>query len=108
MEENRTAQAAPDDRVSREVREFVEAYPDVRPEELDEAVWTAVRAGRSLTAAYRETRASRLEAENRRLKDQLEAEARNGRNRAVSLGSQQTHGGPAARDAFVEALLGDG
>ena len=51
MEENRTAQAAPDDRVSREVREFVEAYPDVRPEELDEAVWTAVRAGRSLTAA---------------------------------------------------------
>ena len=69
--------------------------------------WTAVREGRSLTAAYRDTRARQLAAENRRLKERLEAEDRNGRNRAASLGSQASQGGTAVRDAFLAGLLED-
>lgn len=111
MEEQVHAGAAPAEaereRISREVREFVAEFPEVKPEELGEDVWTAVREGRSLTAAYRDTRARQLAAENRRLKERLEAEDRNGRNRAASLGSQASQGGTAVRDAFLAGLLED-
>ena len=51
MEEQVHAGAAPAEaereRISREVREFVAEFPEVKPEELGEDVWTAVREGRN-------------------------------------------------------------
>ena len=102
MEEMRTAPRDGDreEKMRREVREFVQAYPDVKPADIDAAVWQAVGRGETLTAAYRTRQAQRLQEENDRLRRQLEAEEQNRENRRTSLGSQRSSGEERGHDPF--------
>lgn len=96
MEEMRTAPRDGDreEKMRREVREFVQAYPDVKPADIDAAVWQAVGRGETLTAAYRTRQAQRLQEENDRLRRQLEAEEQ---NREKTGGPAWAPSAPAAR-----------
>ena len=93
-------------RMRQDVREFLEEFPDVKPADIDPAVWQEVGRGKSLVSAFRARREARLLEENRQLRERLDLEHRNADNRRRSLGSQRTSGQDSGRDAFVEALLG--
>lgn len=94
------------DRRDEEIRDFLETYPGVRPEDIPPAVWEGVQRGESLTAAYRRVETGRLRAENQQLRRSLAAERCNRQNRQRSVGTQKSSGRDGGRDAFLEALLG--
>ena len=94
------------EKMHRDVREFLEEFPDVKPADIDPEVWKDVGRGKTLVSAFRARREEKLLAENRQLREQLENESRNANNRRRSIGSQRTSGQDSGRDAFVEALLG--
>lgn len=94
------------EKMHRDVQEFLEEFPDVKPADIDPEVWKDVNRGKSLVAAYRARREAKLLEENRQLRERLDNETRNASNRRRSIGSQRTSGQNSGRDAFVEALLG--
>ena len=94
------------EKMHRDVREFLEEFPDVKPADIDPEVWQEVNRGKTLVSAYRARREARLLEENRQLRERLDNETRNASNRRRSIGSQRTSGQDSGRDAFVEALLG--
>lgn len=94
-------------RMQRDVREFVSEFPDVKATDIDPAVWAEVRGGKSLVSAYRGHREQKLRQENAQLKEQLQTEQRNSRNRQTTIGSQRTDGQNAGKDSFLDALLSD-
>lgn len=97
-------------RMQREVAEFREQFPDVDlNEELCDKLASDVRAGMSLTNAYRKMENSRKDAEIAELQRQLEAEKQNKKNRFGSPGSQRDSGGRRSTsdvDIFEKALFG--
>lgn len=93
-------------RMQADIREFLREFPDVKPSDIGEEVWREVRNGRTLVSAFRGQREQRLAEENRQLRNQLEINSRNERNRQRSTGTQRTSGRDSGRDAFLEALLG--
>ena len=94
------------EKMHRDVREFLEEFPDVKPADIDPEVRQEVNRGKTLVSAYRARREARLLEENRQLRERLDNETRNASNRRRSIGSQRTSGQDSGRDAFVEALLG--
>lgn len=94
------------EKMHRDVREFLEEFPDVKPADIDPEVWKDVGRGKTLVSAFRARRETKLLEENRQLRERLDHETRNASNRRRSLGSQRTSGQDSGRDAFVEALLG--
>ena len=100
------ADAEQQERMRRDVREFVNEFPGVKATDIAPEVWTEVRSGKSLVSAYRGHRERQLRQENRQLRERLDQETRNADNRRRSLGSQRSSGQNSGRDAFVEALLG--
>ena len=94
------ADAEQQERMRRDVREFVNEFPGVKATDIAPEVWTEVRSGKSLVSAYRGHR-------ERQLREQLRSEQDNERNRQTTIGSQRTDGQNAARDSFLEALLSD-
>ena len=64
----------------RETQAFLEAYPQVRPEEIPREVWARVARGEPLTWAYSEHRAQMLE-------QALEAKLKQEENQKRALGS---------------------
>lgn len=101
------ADAEQQERMRRDVREFVTEFPGVKATDIAPEVWTEVRGGKSLVSAYRGHRERQLRQENRQLREQLRSEQDNERNRQTTIGSQRTDGQNAARDSFLEALLSD-
>lgn len=95
------------ERMRRDVQEFVSEFPDVKPTDIDAAVWQEVRGGKSLVSAYRGHREQKLRQENQQLREQLQTEQRNSRNRQTTIGSQRTDGQSAGKDSFLDALLSD-
>ena len=91
-----TPEPAPDPadaRCKREVAAFLSEYPGVDPASIPAEVWTAVRDGQPLVAAYRRV-------ENQRLRARLEALQKQYENAARSAGSRATSGGHNARSAI--------
>jgi hypothetical protein len=68
-----------------DMQRFLQKFPDVKPEEIPQEVWAAVRNGEMITHAYAEYRLKQLEAE-------LSALKQNQKNQQTSTGSMQTKG----------------
>ncbi len=77
-----------------EIEELVELFPQVRPEELPQAVWQEVHKGRSLPLAYCLWKLQELETELRKL-----------RSKRLAAGSVHTAGesGEGTLAAFWDA-----
>jgi len=83
--------------------EFLEAYPNVKPEEVPVEVWQEVAKGRNLLDSY-------VRYENKRLKDEMakfqqqqqvqQANAKNAENSTGSAKSQGATGGYISREQF--------
>lgn len=64
---------------------FLEAYPDVKPDSIPVNVWQEVEQGKSLVDAY-------MKHENRLLKQKLNIEQKNQENAGASIGSIKSDG----------------
>lgn len=74
--------------------EFVTAYPDVKPEDIPNAVWDeAVKTG-NLAGAY-------ARYENKQLKKRIETLENNNKNKARSTGSRKSAGGRAESNSHI-------
>ena len=58
------ADAEQQERMRRDVREFVNEFPGVKATDIAPEVWTEVRSGKSLVSAYRGHRERQLRQEN--------------------------------------------
>ena len=98
-------------KINADIREFFQKYPGVNPKSIDKSVFEEAGKGKSLVSAYEafQSRKERetLEAENKRLREQLEAQQKNQENRAKSIGSQKAGTREDARDAFLDIFLSD-
>lgn len=77
---------------------FLRAYPEVKPDDIPEAVWQDAQAEGSLVSAYRKW-------ENEQLRAQLKALEKNAANRGQAVGPASGDGQPAGYDPVAEALL---
>lgn len=102
---------SPQERMQKDIREFYQSFPDVRPQEIDQSVWDDVRRGKPLAGAYQDflyRKASReKDQEIQRLRSELSARNQNRDNRARTIGSQRTGALENGRDPFLEAFLSD-
>lgn len=80
-----------------DIMRFAQKFPDVKPTEIPNQVWMAVRNGESLVSAY-------IEHENSRLKAQMLAEKKNVENRERSAGSKSGVGNGTPEDEFTRAF----
>ena len=93
-------QAADRQRATRRPYEaFVDAYPDVRPEDIPSQVWQRFRTHGDLVRAY-------AQYENEQLRGQLLTLRQNSENAARRVGSVAGDAHTPQRDAFLEGLLG--
>lgn len=76
-----------------DIKNFMEAFPDVKAENIPKEVWTAVAGGKTLVEAYALHEAARL-------KNELAAEKQNTKNKARSTGSRATAGKSDTMDDF--------
>ena len=72
--------------------DFLEAYPDVKPEDIPVEVWKEHKEGRSLTEAYMRYENQRLKDEMAKYQTQQQIEQANNKNAATSTGSAKTSG----------------
>lgn len=72
--------------------EFLEAYPDIKPEEIPADVWKEVKAGRNLTDAYVRYENKQLKAEREKFQTQQQTQQANQANAAASTGSAKASG----------------
>lgn len=91
-----------DDRIGAEVKEFLQAYPDVGPN-IPQEVWDAVNGGSSLINAYRAYENKQLKAQLEKEKTEAQRRAQEEKNKARSTGSQSTAGKRSDMDAFDAA-----
>ena len=97
------------DRLQRDMAEFKREYPDVElTDELVEQISADIKAGLSLTAAYRKLEREQQAQRMAELERQLAAEKQNKRNKRSSPGSQRDSGGRSGKsdlDVFEKALF---
>ena len=88
------------ERQQKEMREFIEAYPDMRDfkKEIPAEVWERVRGGESLLSAYRAH-------ENAQLKAKIAAMEKSAENRGRAVGSVRGEGNGESDD-FLAGFLG--
>lgn len=79
--------------------QFLEAYPDIKPDEIPAEVWNAANQDGNLLSAYRRYEIEKLRAE-------LEAIRKNQDNRKNAVGSAVTDGEAAETDPIIAALFG--
>lgn len=70
--------------------DFLEAYPDVKPEDIPVEVWKEHKEGRSLTEAYMRYENQHLKGEMAKYQTQQQIEQANEKNAATSTGSAKT------------------
>lgn len=97
------------DRLQRDMAEFKREYPDVElTDELVEQISADIKAGLSLTAAYRKLEREQQAQRMAELERQLAAEKQNKKNRRSSPGSQLDSGGRSSKsdlEVFEKALF---
>ena len=69
----------------RDMEAFLDAYPEVKPEDIPREVFERVRAGESLVSAY-------AQYEIQQLKAQIAAKTQNEQNAAKAPGSMKSQG----------------
>jgi len=82
--------------------EFLEAYPDVKPEDVPAEVWQEVAKGRNLLDAYVRYENQKLKAEMAKYQQQQQTQAANMKNAASSTGSVRDGGNGAEFISFEE------
>ena len=102
-----TPEEAEKQRRDKDIREFFQAFPNVKPNEIDKSVWDGVQSGKSLKEAYQDFLYRQEKAENERLRAQLEAQRKNTENREKTIGSQKAGSQEDGKDKFLEAFLSD-
>ena len=106
-EKEKSSQTAVDakTKIDSDARAFIDKFPSVDFATIPKEVWDKVNAGASLVDAYREhtdeKAKSELAAENKRLKDELEATKKNADNKARSTGSIASAGKESTKDAWL-------
>ena len=97
--------------MNKDIREFFQAFPNVKPDEIDKSVWDGVNQGKSLKDSYQDylhrKQDAEKDAEIQRLKSELEAQKKNQENRAKTIGSQKSGSQEDAKDKFLEAFMSD-
>ena len=85
--------------------EFLEAYPDVKPEDVPAEVWQEVAKGRSLLDAYVRYENQKLKAEMAKYQQQQQNQQANQTNAASSTGSARDIGSAGKpKDPFEEGF----
>ena len=74
----------------------------VKSEDIPKEVWDDAEKIGDLTIAYQRYTSGKLEAENKRLKDELEQAKQHQKNKERSMGSSRSVGSGAAKDPFDE------
>lgn len=82
--------------------EFLEAYPDVKPEDVPAEVWQEVAEGRNLLDAYVRYENKRLKDEMAKYQTQQQTQQANLNNAATSTGSIKDSGNGAEFISFEE------
>ena len=99
------------ERMNKDIREFFQAFPNVKPDEIDKSVWDGVNQGKSLKDSYQDylhrKQDAEKDAEIQRLKSEPEAQKKNQENRAKTIGSQKSGSQEDAKDKFLEAFMSD-
>lgn len=103
-ESARQQQAAAQERQQRDIREFVQRYPNVDAKTIPASVWQDVQRGDTLVSAYGRYEMQQLQAENQRLQQQLAAKKQNDNNKQKSLGSMQSGTADRKADPFMEGF----
>lgn len=100
-EKNRKAQ--------QDLAAFQKEYPNVKVDEaLLKELGDDLRSTGNLTRAYEKMQRRKLEADNEKLRKQLEADKQNASNKRRSTGSQKSSGSTSAKkDPLIAALLSD-
>ena len=85
--------------------EFLDAYPDVKPEDIPAEVWQEVKEGRSLLDAYVRYENKRLKDEMAKFQQQQQNQQANQTNAASSTGSARDIGSAGKpKDPFEEGF----
>ena len=96
-EAERKAKNEAEEKQNRDILSFVQAYPEVQPQDIPKEVWDSVhRDGISLTAAYSAFENKKLREEVKAWKSKAETAEQNYKNQQRSTGSQSTAGVGAA------------
>lgn len=85
------------------IADFIAAYGEtVRAEDIPKEVWEEAAKTGNLVLPYQRYVNKELEAENKRLKEEVEQAKQQRKNKERSTGSSKSEGAAAARDAFDE------
>lgn len=109
----KSQQVTAQDQKSRKAQEdlaaFQKEYPNVKVDEaLLKELGDDLRSTGNLTRAYEKMQRRKLEADNEKLRKQLEADKQNASNKRRSTGSQKSSGSTSAKkDPLIAALLSD-
>lgn len=84
--------------------EFLDAYPDVKPEDIPVEVWVEVNKGRNLLDAYIRHENQKLKAEMAKYQQQQQNQQANQANAATSTGSVKNVTKPQTQDPFLDGF----
>jgi hypothetical protein len=87
---------------SKAIQAFIEAYPDVKAENVPKTVWDEFARTGDLVGAYRAEENRQLKQQVEELNQKLTAKEQNTKNKGRSTGSQKTEG-KGEEDAFRKA-----
>lgn len=107
--QQQTAQEQKNRKAQEDLAAFQKEYPDVKVDEaLLKELGEDLKATGNLTRAYEKMQRRKLEADNEKLRKQLEADKQNASNKRRSTGSQKSSGSSSAKkDPLLAALLSD-
>lgn len=90
-------------RVRESLLKFSKDYPDVKPQDITQEMWQAVRDGGDLSAIYARHENKTLKTQIAELNRKLEAEKQNTKNKVRAAGSRQSAGKSDDMDALDRA-----
>lgn len=91
-DEAKNKEDAENKRVRESLLKFSQEYPDVKPQEITQEMWQAVRDGGDLSAIYARHENKNLKTQIAELNRKLEAEKQNTKNKERAAGSRQSAG----------------
>jgi len=84
--------------------DFLEAYPDIKPEEIPAEVWKEVKEGKNLTDAYVRYENKRLKDEMSKYQQQQQTQQANDKNAVTSTGAVKNLTKPQTQDPFLDGF----
>lgn len=102
-DEAKNKEEAENKRVRESLLKFSQEYPDVKPQEITQEMWQAVRDGGDLSAIYARQENKTLKTQIAELNRKLEAEKQNSKNKERAAGSRQSAGKGNEMDALDRA-----